>query len=209
MQLKLNEYFYPLLNFMSSVLGENSEIVVYDVDKMEIEYILNPFNEQMKIGSSMRSFEKNMLEKKVYEQQDFIVNYRALSISNKKLKSGSFFLKDKNGTPIKIITINTDVDLMVDFRDLLNNMVSGHIKPSDETVYDQFDVSVEGYVQNAINSELSHYNVETKRLSPEEKLAIVQSLDSKGLFLIKGAISELAETLSTTETTIYRYLSKK
>ena len=46
------------------------------------------------------------------------------------------------------------------------------------------------------------------RLSYQEKMEVVRTLDEKGIFLVKGAIAELAAALKTTETSIYRYLSK-
>ena len=50
--------------------------------------------------------------------------------------------------------------------------------------------------------------MEPTRLSYQEKMEMVHSLDEKGIFLVKGAIAELAAALKTTETSIYRYLNK-
>ena len=63
-------------------------------------------------------------------------------------------------------------------------------------------------VTNAIREELDRYGVEPTRLSYQEKMEVVRSLDEKGIFLVKGAITELAAALKTTEVTIYRYISK-
>ena len=49
---------------------------------------------------------------------------------------------------------------------------------------------------------------EPTRLSYQEKMEVVRSLDEKGIFLVKGAITELAAALKTTEVTIYRYINK-
>lgn len=45
-------------------------------------------------------------------------------------------------------------------------------------------------------------------LSQDEKIAIVEKLDGKGVFLFKGAVALVAGRLQTSEATIYRYLSK-
>ena len=63
-------------------------------------------------------------------------------------------------------------------------------------------------VTNAIREELDRYGVEPTRLSYQEKMEVVRSLDEKGIFLVKGAITELAAALKTTEVTIYRYINK-
>ena len=67
---------------------------------------------------------------------------------------------------------------------------------------------MEGLVSSAIREELDRFGVEPTRLSYQEKMEMVRSLDEKGIFLVKGAIAELASALKTTETSIYRYLNK-
>ena len=52
------------------------------------------------------------------------------------------------------------------------------------------------------------HNKLNRILSQQEKIEIVRCLDQQGIFLVKGAIVEVAKSLQTTETTIYRYLNK-
>ncbi|WP_238558869.1 helix-turn-helix domain-containing protein [Yersinia pestis] len=40
----------------------------------------------------------------------------------------------------------------------------------------------------------------------DEKKEIVKKLNEKGVFLLKGAVAEVAMRLETSEQTIYRYL---
>ena len=42
----------------------------------------------------------------------------------------------------------------------------------------------------------------------DEKIRIVEDLQQAGIFYIKGAVSEVATQLGSSEATIYRYLSK-
>ena len=74
--------------------------------------------------------------------------------------------------------------------------------------YSSFEVSVEGIVSTTIRKELDKYKVPPDRLSQQEKIEIVRCLDQQGIFLVKGAIVEVAKILLTTETSIYRYLNK-
>lgn len=45
------------------------------------------------------------------------------------------------------------------------------------------------------------------RLTVDEKMEIVRRLNGDGFFLMKGAVSQIAMILGTSEATIYRYLS--
>lgn len=206
------ESVLPLMRFFAEMLGPDAEIILYDVDDRVVHQVLNPMDEDMVPGSEMRSLERSLLDSKAYEKEEFIVNYRALSRSKHKLKSATFFLKNNPERQLRgMITVNINVERLVELRDALNVMISGY-RPyeaaAESVFYNNFDVSVEGLVSNAIREELDRFGVEPTRLSYQEKMDMVRSLDEKGIFLVKGAIAELAAALKTTETSIYRYLNK-
>lgn len=202
----------PLMHFFGEVLGPDAEIILYDVDDRVVYQVLNPMDDEMVPGSEMRSLERNFLDSKIYEKEEFIVNYRALSRSKHKLKSATFFLKNNPHRQLRgMITVNINVERLVELRDALNVMISGthpYETSAKSSFYNSFEVSVEGLVSSAIREELDRFGVEPTRLSYQEKMEMVRSLDEKGIFLVKGAIAELAAALKTTETSIYRYLNK-
>lgn len=202
----------PLMHFFGEVLGPDAEIILYDVDDRVVYQVLNPMDDEMVPGSEMRSLERNFLDSKIYEKEEFIVNYRALSRSKHKLKSATFFLKNNPNRQLRgMITVNINVERLVELRDALNVMISGthpYEASAKSSFYNSFEVSVEGMVSSAIREELDRFGVEPTRLSYQEKMEMVRSLDEKGIFLVKGAIAELAAALKTTETSIYRYLNK-
>ena len=47
-----------------------------------------------------------------------------------------------------------------------------------------------------------------RHFSAEEKIRIVESLHHAGIFYMKGAVSEVAAQLGSSEATIYRYLNR-
>lgn len=210
MAVNIDRYL-PLTKFIAELMGPDAEVILYSIDTREVYHAINPMDEEMVVGSEMRSLERSFLEDRRYDREDFVVNYRALSKRKNKLKSATLFLRDDNRRLAAMLTVNMNVDRLVEMRDMLNIMVSGQ-RPYDNQqgapFYNSFDVSVEGMVTGTIQEELARYNVAPTRLSQQEKLEIVRTLDQKGIFLVKGAISELAAMLQTTETTIYRYLNK-
>ena len=211
-QRKHLEALLPLMRFFAEMLGPSAEVILYDVDDRVVYQVLNPIDEEMVPGSEMRSLERSFLDSRIYEKEEFIVNYRALSRSKHKLKSATFFLKNNPEQKLQgMITVNVNVERLVELRNILNEMISGthsYEAATKSSFYNSFEVSVEGMVSNAIREELDRFGVEPTRLSYQEKMEMVHSLDEKGIFLVKGAIAELAAALKTTETSIYRYLNK-
>ena len=203
--------YIPVTEFIAEMMGPDTEVILYSVTDRSVYYVINPMDEEMVVGSGLRSLERRFLENRLYDHESFVVNYRALSKHRNKLKSATLFLRGDNRQLIAMLTVNANVDRLVELRDMLNEMVSGH-RPYDNqhgtSFYNSFEVSVEGIVSTTIRQELDKYKVPPDRLSQQEKIEIVRCLDQQGIFLVKGAIVEVAKSLQTTETTIYRYLNK-
>lgn len=203
--------YIPVTEFIAEMMGPDTEVILYSVTDRSVYYVINPMDEEMVVGSGLRSLERRFLENRLYDHESFVVNYRALSKHRNKLKSATLFLRGDNRQLIAMLTVNANVDRLVELRDMLNEMVSGH-RPYDNqhgtSFYNSFEVSVEGIVSTTIRKELDKYKVPPDRLSQQEKIEIVRCLDQQGIFLVKGAIIEVAKSLQTTETTIYRYLNK-
>lgn len=203
--------YIPVTEFIAEMMGPDTEVILYSVTDRSVYYVINPMDEEMVVGSGLRSLERRFLENRLYDHESFVVNYRALSKHRNKLKSATLFLRGDNRQLIAMLTVNANVDRLVELRDMLNEMVSGH-RPYDNqhgtSFYNSFEVSVEGIVSTTIRKELDKYKVPPDRLSQQEKIEIVRCLDQQGIFLVKGAIVEVAKILLTTETSIYRYLNK-
>jgi predicted transcriptional regulator YheO len=50
--------------------------------------------------------------------------------------------------------------------------------------------------------------IPTERLTQEEKMELIEKLESKGIFKLKGSISQIADKLMVSEASVYRYRSK-
>ena len=116
----------PLMRFFAEILGTNTEVVLYDVEDRVVYQVLNPLDDEMVPGSEMRSLERTFLESRIYEKEEFIVDYRAVSRSKHKLKSATFFLRNNPEKKLQgMITVNVNVERLVELRDILNVMISG------------------------------------------------------------------------------------
>lgn len=50
------------------------------------------------------------------------------------------------------------------------------------------------------------FNAAPGRLKADEKRSIIREMDSRGVFLAKGSVMEVARKLQSSKATIYRYL---
>lgn len=91
---------------------------------------------------------------------------------------------DSDGNPIQS-SLDISLDEMENFFE----------KPEDivDSIFDKF---------------YEEKQIPTDRLTMDEKLEIIEILESKGVFNLKGAISYIADKLMVSEASVYRYRSK-
>ena len=78
------------------------------------------------------------------------------------------------------------------------------VRPAPE----KFRNSTEAVATDAINRELEHLGVTAERLTSDERLKIIAALESNGIFLLKGAVKDVAAGLHCSQASVYRYLSQ-
>ena len=61
---------------------------------------------------------------------------------------------------------------------------------------------------DAINRELERLGVTAERLTSDERLKIIAALENDGIFLMKGAVKDVAAGLHCSQASVYRYLSQ-
>ncbi|MEK4231386.1 helix-turn-helix transcriptional regulator [Solibacillus sp. FSL H8-0538] len=196
--------YVPFVGFLAHFLGPDVEIRLSDAEKEEVVYA-HPSD--ISKGSSILEIEKRFIEEERYKERDSVIDYRALSVDGKKLKSATHFIKNHNNQLLGLLTINYPVDELIEFRNMLNNLISGY-RTKEENYFESVTLSVEELMTNTIQDAVNKFKVPASRLSYEEKMKLIQTLDEKGTFLIKGSVTELAKILNTSETTVYRYINK-
>lgn len=198
------------LKFLVDFLGPDAEVILYNVIQKEAVFVHNAFNPEMKVGSPIPDIEKNFIQQKVYEKKDSLMNYRAFSADRRKLRSATHFFKDQDGNLTDVMTINYKVEELIELRGVLNRLINGPeaVQYNGENIYESFNGSFEDLMNQSIQQVLEKFKVPPERLSHDEKMELIRSLDEKGTFLIKGSVTELSKVLNTSETSIYRYINK-
>ena len=207
------EKLAKLLPFLSEVMGSDTEILLCDTER--ILYAENPATDRVKPGNRLGDMERSFLEEGTYQTQECVTNYRALLPSRERLRGSTMFLKDGDGSLAGFLTINVRVEALLKVRDMLDGLINGPGGASPHTPdaqpellnrYEGVTVMVEDIIQAVTDEHLASFGVPAERLTSAERQKIVQELDRRGVFLVKGSIAEVAKRLGCSEVTIYRYL---
>lgn len=220
MQTKIIQQYTAFVDFLGKVLGPDYEIALHEIDSenQSIIAIANGHVSGRKVGAPITELALKMIKDKVYESCDYILNYKGVSKSGKVLRSSTIFIKDENGGLVGMLCINFDDSRYLDISRRIFKLC--HPDSADNENYplfpmpDTFSGSVESFpdtisevTEAVMKSSLSNGDIPADRLTQAEKLHIVDILNQKGIFLLKGAVSQVAKQLCCSEPTVYRYLS--
>ncbi|MFR0942021.1 MAG: helix-turn-helix domain-containing protein [Butyricicoccus sp.] len=73
---------------------------------------------------------------------------------------------------------------------------------------ESFHNSIDAVAGDAVGRELIRLGVTADRLTPDERMQIIASLESGGIFLLKGAVKDVADALHCSQASVYRYLPR-
>lgn len=210
--------YVPMVNFIGEAFGSDCEVALYDALDREnsLVAIKNNSISKREVGDPLTKTLLKIIEERLYEEKGFITRYPSSTKDGRILRSSTLYIKNHEGELIGFLTISLNMDPLINSANYLNSLLTEltggpERKLSEEKgpISEDFSTPVEDYARSIIQKTLSEINISPERMSPEEKMDIVHRLDDKGVFLLKGSITEVARELKTSETTIYRYISKK
>ena len=149
---------------------------------------------------------------------------RVQAITGKTLRSSTMFIK-QNGRLIGLLCISFDDSRYQDAIETImrlchpDRFVEDNCSParpdmSAEAVRtapattERYHNSIDAVAGDAVARELARLGVTADRLTPDERVQIIASLEASGIFLLKGAVKDVASALRCSQASVYRYLSQ-
>ena len=204
-----------LLGFLNVALGPDYEVALYDMELKPpvIVAIANGNVTGRSIGSPLTDIEQKIVENKMYVDQDWVTHYRGMTASKKPLRCSSYFIKNKRGKLIGLLTISFDDTRYRNIMEVLLSVchpreyISKNIafEVLENTEPEMMHSSISLAVTDAVNEVTT---APPERMTRAEKLRIIQILDQKGIFMLKGAIPLVARQIGSSVASVYRYIGE-
>ena len=217
----LKKKYSIVVEFLGKTLGPDYEVVLHDTEDHinSIVAIANGHVSQRQVGGPLTNFALEVISDESYKDQDFKVNYNGISKDHRILRSSTMFIKDDDKNIVGMLCINFDdrrykelsknilklchPDQLVEINSSYDS-VDTLMNNAGEIFYDSVTEEADGVIKNY----LSDNNITKERLTQDDRLNIVELLNQKNIFMMKGAVREAAKQLGCSEPTIYRYLNK-
>jgi predicted transcriptional regulator YheO len=206
--------YIQLVDFLAEVLGPNYEIVLHDISdpNHSIIAIRNEYVSGRTVGGPVTDLSLRILKDGELQRKPFITNYTGISKNGKRLRSSTYFIRDDEDRIVGLLCINFDTDILRKLADAVQCIVEisqlRDIEVGDLGYSETFAPTAEELTLNTIRNAVEQRKVTPGRMTKAEKMEIVRELNEKGIFLLKGAVAEVAKALEASEASIYRYLKE-
>ncbi len=208
------ENLIDMIRMLYQTMGSDTEIILSDTKS--ILYVENALDPKHQIDAPLPDRERYFLTNPPETAAAYVANYRSVMYGHNRIRSSTLFVRDENGQIQYMLSINTCVDPLVSMAHKLELMINGETgtvklppapKPPEEDIQ-KVETSVAEIINGVIEEGLQRFNTTATRLTTKEKQSIMRELDKRGVFVMKGAVTEVAKALSASEVTIYRYLKQ-
>jgi predicted transcriptional regulator YheO len=210
------KHYEVLTNFLGNVLSDNYEIALLDLreGKRCITAIANGQNSGRTIGAPLTDLALKIIKEGIWKKEPYLLNYSGLTKDKRPLISSTFFIKEGQEL-LGMLCLNVDTQI---YQQLCQSILKlGGLSidtPSSKFIdlpvehTETFTNDIGDIIASAMPDYIMENRIPADRLTQDEKISIVKQLNEKGVFMIKGAVSEAALKLNCSDATIYRYLSK-
>jgi len=212
----LNKYvktFLPVADFLGEILGENTEIILHDLTnyKNSIVYIINGHISNRKIGDPITDLVLDFITTESKGNKQFICNYNSQTINNKLLYSSTYFIRDDENTIVGALGLNSDYQDLNKSLSLITSFLPNYVDDKDialKTIKENLNSNPEELTANKISTIIEQFQIIPSQMGVEEKTEVIRALNDFGIFNIRGSVPEVAEKLSMSEPSVYRYIKK-
>ena len=155
----------------------------------------------------MTDFALNVMKEGLYENADYATNYRGKG-KGKDFLSSTYFIKN-NDKIIGMLCVNKNITDINNTRNRILTLLDGFslIGKESNDFSESLDVDVNEIAFHRIEEVIREKGISPSRMTSGEKVRLVNKLNEEGLLAFKGAKAKVAEILSISVPTIYRYLN--
>jgi predicted transcriptional regulator YheO len=135
-----------------------------------------------------------------------MINYTSQAPDGRDIKSSTILVRDDEGQVLGCLCFNIDLTHWKVAKRLIDFYCKS--EPPEDPVPELFKPDVESMLDIHIQEVLEMSATPVSLMKKDDKLKVVQELDERGIFMIRGSVSRVANALNVSRYTIYNYLDE-
>jgi len=196
--------YVPVVDMIARTFGKYCEVVLHDLSfpSRSVVYVANGHVTGREVGQPIHHLFTVVLKSRDFKD-DSLCNYTIKNKKGEDIKSSTALIRNANGTVIGALCINYDTTVLEGANEFLQDLLAPstrqEVKNGEETPDHVTEIS-----NDLIKKIIGNSN--PKDLNREQRVDLIEFMDKKGIFLIKGSVETVASMMDVSAVTIYSYL---
>ncbi|HWT99160.1 MAG TPA: PAS domain-containing protein [Terriglobales bacterium] len=190
--------YFPVAEAVAALLHPHAEVVIHDLDSDRIVKIWNAFSRRKPGDASYLGHDPDLLD-----VADTYGPYEKAHDDGSRLKSVSAVLRAPDGEKLGFLCINLDLSKL----DAAVALLSAFGMPAAQLPEPLFRHDWRERINLEIRTFLQEQGTSLKALDRNGRMALLASLEAKGLFETRNAAPFVAETLGISRASVYGLLA--
>lgn len=210
---------HPYLENMKAVangffrfLGKEAEVVVHDLSQPEssIIFIAGELTDR-ELGGPITDIGLKRLRNE--NNPEDVLNYKNELEDGRVLKSSTIFVTDDNGQVLGCLCINYNITNLYMVENTIKNFCALENRDKkeaqkSESKHEIFAHNINDVMEKMLTNSIKEVEKPIPYMEKDDKIKVIEYLDKKGAFMIKGAVDHAADKLNVSRYTIYNYLKE-
>lgn len=206
------EALKPVVKGIAATFGKNCEVVLHDLSRPESSLVMIEGSVTgRKPGAPITDLVLKHLRVSGDDTRD-IIGYSTRTKDGKLLKASTIFIRDVSGKIIGCLCINYDLTDFITARQIIDNFCAcssnGSGSEGKNGYMETFAEDINEVVDAIVDDVINNMGVPVKFMQKDDKMRVVEVLDDRGVFLVKGVVDQVAMRLGVSRYTIYNYLEE-
>ena len=196
---------------VARIMGEDTEIVLYDLYKREVVFIANGHVTGRETGYRIDATVYQAIEGLV-DEDGCLIGYGSQSAKGGNLRASHMIFRDDEGEPCAMLCFNQDISKYEAMMQYIGTMFGVRPINSGERVTEEAadaEIPIENYIQKVTQQAILR---SIERMKPtdlntkEGKLELLRRLKLQGVFNVRDVFPFVCDVLSVSQPTLYNYL---
>ncbi|NBL00266.1 MAG: transcriptional regulator [Erysipelotrichia bacterium] len=199
--------YIPIANMLVQTFGEECEVVLHDLrtPTQSVVYVANNKVTKREVGQSFQHLVPQVILSDTLKD-DVVSNYYFTTDDGKLIRSSSVLIRDENEIIIGAMCINLDTSRVTQNIVWLESMLPNRTLPTQQEELVEKPEHITDIVTSLIDNIIK--DIKVSELKREDRIELIRFMESKGIFMMKGAIEQVAEKMNITKVTVYSYLDE-
>lgn len=206
------EFLKQLAYGLSAQFGSACEVVIHDLTKKDLDksivYISNGHVSNRHTGDGPSGIVLETLRSDPGKIKDKLA-YLTKTEDGRILKSSTLYIRDENGRPSYIFSINYDITTLLAVENSVHSLIQTEPETEDGSSAPQtITHNVTELLDLLIEQAIAKVGKPVALMNKDDKVAVVQDLNNAGAFLITKSGDKVSNLLGISKFTLYSYMDK-